>query len=61
MIAKIGTALTAVLGWFGDVVDAIFTAEGALNAVQDLLIVGVALSLAMLGIGVARRFLWGGR
>lgn len=61
MIADITAALTGALGWFGSVVTAIFGEAGVLHDAKELILVGVGISLAMLGISVARRFLWGGK
>lgn len=59
MLEKVGTALSAVIGWVGDVVTALTTADGALYALLDLLVVGVAVSALMLGVKAIRSFIWG--
>lgn len=59
MIEAIGTALTAVIGWAGDVVASFVTADGALYALLPLLAIGIAFSVVMFGVKVIRGFIWG--
>ena len=49
MLTEVGTALTSVIGWVGDVVTALTTSTGALYALLPLLAVGIAVSALMLG------------
>lgn len=59
MIAAVGTALTTVIGWCGDVLHAVTGADGALADLLPLWAVGIAISALMLGIRVMRGFAWG--
>ena len=59
MIEAIGSALTTVLGWIGQVVTAFVGSEGALNPLLPLLAIGIGISVVMLGIKIVRSFTWG--
>lgn len=59
LLAQVGSALTEVVGWCGDVVTAVTTTEGALNPLLPLWAVGIGISALMLGIRVMRGFAWG--
>lgn len=58
MVAAIGDGLTAVIGWMGNVVDALTGAEGALNALLPLLGIGIAISCLFVGIKMVKSLLW---
>ena len=62
MIAAIGSALTSIIGWIGEIVDALVTGgstPGALNALLPLFALGVAVTIVMLGIRVIKGFTYG--
>lgn len=59
LLTMVGSALTSLIGYFGQVVDALVTAEGALYALLPLVGLGIAVSLVFAGIKVVRSFCWG--
>lgn len=59
LLNEVGSALTSVIGWCGDVVTAVTTEAGALNPLLPLWAVGIGISALMLGIRVMRGFAWG--
>ena len=59
MLEAVGTGITTVIGWVGDVVDALVTTDGALGALLPLFAVGIAISAIMLGIKIVRGIIWG--
>jgi hypothetical protein len=59
MLAEITTALTSVIGWVGDVVEALVGENGALAPLLPIFAVGIAVSALMLGIRAIRGFAWG--
>ena len=44
MLTEVGTALTEIIGWAGDVLSAVVTEAGALHALLPLWAVGIAVS-----------------
>ena len=59
MLEAVGTGITTVIGWVGEVVDALVTTEGALGALLPLFAVGVAISAILLGVKIVRGIIWG--
>lgn len=59
MVESIGTALTSVIKWLGDVLAAVTAAEGSLSALWPLMAIGIAISLVMFAVKVIRSFTWG--
>lgn len=59
MLSYVTTALTSVIGAIGDVVSAIVTEGGDLNALAELLAIGVAISLFFVGVKAIRSIIWG--
>lgn len=59
MLANIGTALTEVIGWIGEVLTAITGADGALKDLFPILAVGIGVSIVMMVVKVIKRFAWG--
>lgn len=59
MIAAIGEALTSVLKWFGEVITALVTADGALYPLLGVFALGIAVSIVMIVVKVVRHFAWG--
>lgn len=59
IFSTLGTAMTTVLGWIGDVLDALLSTDGALNALWPLAMVGIAFGVVRMGIGYIKSFTWG--
>lgn len=59
MIAAVSSALTTIIGWCGDVLQAVTATDGALSDLLPLWAVGIGISALMLGIRVMRGFAWG--
>ena len=59
MTGAIGTALTSVLAWIGQVVGSITTESGVLKELLPIFGIGIAVTVVMLGIRVLRGFTWG--
>lgn len=59
MLSYVTTALTSVISAIGDVVTAIVTEGGDLNALAELLAIGVAISLFFVGVKAIRSIIWG--
>lgn len=59
MLEAVGTGITTVIGWVGDVVDALVTTDGALGALLPLFAIGIAISAIMLGVKIVRGIVWG--
>lgn len=59
MLEAVGSGITTVIGWIGDVVDALVNADGALGALLPLFAVGIAISAIMLGVKIVRSIVWG--
>lgn len=59
LLTEIGTTLTTVLSWFGDIVTAMVTSEGDLNGLFPLLALGIVISVVFAGIKLVRSFAWG--
>lgn len=57
MIAAVTAALTTVIDWVGEVVNAITT--GGLSSLLPLLAIGVAVSAFFMGIKAIRGVIWG--
>lgn len=53
----IGSALTEVIGWIGEVITALLS--GSLSALLPLFALGVVVSVIMLAVKVVRSFTWG--
>lgn len=59
LLTEVGNCLTTALGWFGEIVTSIVSAEGDLNGLFPLLALGIVISLIFAGIKLARSFAWG--
>lgn len=59
LINAVGTGLTTVIGWIGNVLTALLSADGALNPLLPLVAIGVAISAIMLTVKVIKTFAWG--
>lgn len=58
-IADVGTAITTVLGWVGDVIASMTGESGDLAQLAPFFMVTIGVSAIMLGIKVIRGFVWG--
>lgn len=59
MLTNIGTALTEVISWIGQVLTAITGTDGALKDLFPILAVGIGVSVVMMVVKVIKRFAWG--
>lgn len=59
IFSTLGTAMTTVLGWIGDVLSALLTTDGALSPLWPLAMVGIAFGVVRMGIGYIKSFTWG--
>lgn len=59
MLANIGTALSEVISWIGQVLTAITGTDGALKDLFPILAVGIGVSIVMMVVKVIKRFAWG--
>lgn len=59
MLEAIGTALTQMITWLGNVVTAVVGESGALAALLPVFALGIAGTVVMFGIRVLRGFTWG--
>lgn len=59
MIEAIGSGITSMIGWLGDVVEAVVTTEGALSALLPVFALGVAVTVIGVAIGYIRSFTFG--
>ena len=60
MLEAVGTGITTVIGWVGDVVQALVGTDGALSDLLPLFAIGIAVSAILLGIKVVRGLIWAG-
>jgi hypothetical protein len=58
-LTYVTSGISTVLDWIGTVIDALLTADGALNGLAELFAVGVAISAILLGVKMIRSFIWG--
>lgn len=58
-ISTIGSGITAVLGWFGDVITGFVGEEGALAPLLPFFGIAIAISLVLLVVKVIKRVAWG--
>lgn len=59
IFADLGSAMTMVLGWLGTVLSALLSADGDLNMLWPLAMVGIAFGLIFKGFGMIKSFTWG--
>lgn len=60
MLDAVSSGITTVIGWVGDVVQALVGTDGALTALLPLFAIGVAVSAILLGIKIVRGLIWAG-
>lgn len=59
LLTDVGTTLTQIISWYGSMVDALTSAEGALNPLFPLLALGIGISIAFSAVKIIRSFIWG--
>lgn len=59
MLEAVGTGITSVIGWIGQVVTSIVGAEGQLNELLPLFAIGIAISAVLFGIRAIKSIIWG--
>lgn len=59
MVELITSALQTVLTWVGTVLNAVINESGNLHALAPLFVIGIAISVVMLGVKIFRSFTWG--
>ncbi len=62
MLAAVTSGITTVLGWIGEVIDALVTGgstPGALNGLLPLFAIGIAISAILLGVKMIKSLVWG--
>lgn len=59
IITAMTSVLIGVIGWIGDVVSALFTAEGALYPMLVLFLLGIVVSIVFVGVKAIRSLVWG--
>lgn len=58
-ITTIGSGITSVLSWFGDVITSFTSADGALAPLLPFFGIAIAISLVLLVVKVIKRVAWG--
>lgn len=59
MLEQVGTSLTTIIGWCGDVISALTAETGELSALLPLWAIGVGISALLLGVKIIKSFAWG--
>lgn len=59
MLDAVTSGVTTVIGWIGDVVNALTATDGKLSALLPLLAIGVAVTAVSFGIKAIRSVIWG--
>lgn len=59
MLEAVSTGLTTVIGWVGDVVNAVTATDGALSSLLPLFAIGIAISALLFGIKAIKSIVWG--
>lgn len=59
MFSTLSTVFSAVIGFVGQFVTALTSTDGALEGLQELFLLGVAIALISFCVGLARRIIWG--
>lgn len=59
MLEAVGTGITTVIGWIGDVISALTATEGELSALLPLFAIGIAISAVLLGVKIIKSIVWG--
>lgn len=59
MLEMVGSGITTVIGWVGNVLTAITGEAGVLKDLGPLFAVGIAISAVLLGIKIIKSVVWG--
>lgn len=59
MLEAVGTGITTVIGWVGDVISAMLGESGALAPLLSLFCIGIAISAILFGIKCIKSVVWG--
>lgn len=59
ILTDVGTGLTQVISWIGQVISALVGADGALAPIWPLIGVSIGISVVLFGIKVMKGFTWG--
>ncbi len=59
MVSAISEAFTGVIGWIGEFVTALVTTNGELNALLPVFVIGIGVSILLLGIKAVKSMTWG--
>lgn len=59
ILTQIGSVVTEVISWVGEMVTALLGSSGALNALFPLLALGIGISVVLLAVKVIRNMIWG--
>lgn len=59
MLESIGSGLTQMITWLGNVVDAIVSTDGALGDLLPVFTLAIAGTVVMFGVKILRSFTWG--
>lgn len=59
MLGLIGSTLTELIKWIGQVVTSLTSDSGDLNALLPLLVISVTVSVFMLAVRAIKGFIWG--
>lgn len=58
-LSDVGSTLTEVMSWVGQVLTALIGSSGSLGAIWPFVLIGFSVSIIMLAIKVMRSFSWG--
>ena len=59
MLSHVTDGISTVIGWIGEVIDALFGTGGQLSMLAPLFAIGVAISAIMLGVKFIKGMIWG--
>lgn len=59
ILTDVGSGLTEVLGWIGQVINALVGSDGALAPIWPIVGVSIGISILLFGIKVLKGFTWG--
>ena len=59
LLSQVGTTLTTVIGWFGQVLTAFTGESGGLAPLLAFLCVGFAITVFFAAVKMIRSFIWG--
>lgn len=57
VIEAVGTAVTSIIGWSGDVLTAIMSGE--MTALLPVFAIGIGVSVVLFGVKLVRKICWG--